>query len=331
MDTEVNKERIEQIHTILTEFASGNFAYKLKRTDLDDDIETITALINMTFEEIKDSFLHQGYTNLNEIHKHLVKTFFILNMEGTIIAYNSRIKQLLFFDDNELQEKAFSSFLTEDSQLTWKSLKSKLALTDLSSYEEYVVLSFKTKKDLILTTNCLVSKFVDGINQSERILVTSIEIIIDSKERDIELRKAISSGNGKSNTDTDKTLVNNKNTRTSLSSNDIRKIRQVHDHIISNLDKPLSLLTDLAHSFGTNEYKLKYGFKQLYGQTVFRFLMHERLRKASILIQHTDIPIKEIAHTTGFISGTHFSKAFKDKYGYTPRDLRKQTYNDPSD
>ncbi|PHS51027.1 MAG: hypothetical protein COB01_11465 [Lutibacter sp.] len=329
MHQEVNKERIKQIHTMLMEFASGNFAYKLERTDLDDDIEALTALVNMTFQEIKDSFLHQGYVNLNETYKHFVQMFFVLDLEGTIIAFNSRIKQMLLFDDHELQEKDFSSFLTQDSKLAWNRLKSKLTLKDLSSHEEFIELSFKTKQDLILTTNCLVSKFIDGINQSERIIVTSIEIVKNSKEREIELRKTVSSEKGKNKTGKHTLNTNNQNKRLSLSSTDIRKIREIHDHIINNLDKPLSSLIELAHSVGTNEYKLKYGFKQLYGQTVFRFLINERLRKASILIQHTDIPIKEVAHVTGFISFPHFSKAFKEKYAYTPRDLRKQSYQDP--
>ncbi|WP_162880173.1 helix-turn-helix transcriptional regulator [Mariniflexile rhizosphaerae] len=116
----------------------------------------------------------------------------------------------------------------------------------------------------------------------------------------------------------------NKDSR--LNSSDIRKIRQIHDYILKNLEKPLSPLIELAHTFGTNEYKVKQGFKQLYGQTVFRFLIDERLRKASVLVQHSDIPLKEVAHITGFISVPHFSKAFKNKYGYTPRDLRKQSY-----
>ncbi|MDO5989546.1 hypothetical protein Q4Q39_19245 [Flavivirga amylovorans] len=74
-DDDTNKERIKQIHTMLLEFASGNFAYKIERSDLDDDIEALTALVNMTFEEIKASFLHQGYANLNETYKHLVQMF----------------------------------------------------------------------------------------------------------------------------------------------------------------------------------------------------------------------------------------------------------------
>ncbi|MEP5341660.1 MAG: helix-turn-helix domain-containing protein [Algibacter sp.] len=330
MHDEINKERLKQIHTILMEFASGNFSHKIERTDLNDDIEALTALINMTFEEIKDSFLHQGYTNLNETYKHLVQVFFVLDMEDTIVTFNSRIKQLLFLEDTELQGKAFSSFLTQESKLAWGQLKSKFEHADENASEEFIVLCFKTKEHLILTANCLVSKFIDGIDQSERIIVTSLEIVMNSKKRGIELRKTINSTIDKSKKDKQTHPANNKNKQPNLSSTDIKKIRDVYDHIINNLDKPLSPLIELAHAFGTNEYKLKYGFKQLYGQTVFRFLINERLRKASILIQHSDIPIKEVAHSTGFISVPHFSKAFKEKYGFTPRDLRKQFYNDPT-
>ncbi|MDD7888263.1 AraC family transcriptional regulator [Flavivirga sp. 57AJ16] len=323
-DDETNKERIKQIHTMLMEFASGNFAYNIERSNLDDDIEALIALVNMTFQEIKSSFIHQGYANLNETYKHLVQMFFVLDMEDSIIAFNSRIKQMLFFDDNELRKKIFSTFLTQDSKLAWDGLKSKLASTNLDAHEEYIVLSFKTKQQLILTTNCLVSKYVEQDNQSERIVITSIEIIKNSIERDIELQKMVSSRKDK-NKATKHLQTSTKSKQLNLSFSDIRKIRKVHDHIINNLDKPLAPLIELAHTFGTNEYKLKYGFKQLYGQTVFRFLINERLRKASVLIQHTDTSIKEVAHVTGFISAPHFSKAFKEKYGFTPRDLRKQS------
>ncbi|GAA3648765.1 helix-turn-helix domain-containing protein [Flavivirga jejuensis] len=319
-EDKTNKERIEQIHTMLMEFASGNFAYKLERSNLDDDIEALTALVNMTFEEIKDSFLHQGYANQSETYKHLIQMFFVLDVEGTIVAFNSRIKQMLFFDDNELQGNPFSTFLTQNSKLAWNDLKSKLVSTNLDAYEEFIMLSFKTKQNLILTTNCLASLFNDRTNKSERIVITSIEIIKNRIERE-----NLNSGMGISETAGEAPNNSKKNKQLNLSFSDIRKIRNVHNHIVNNLDKQLSPLIELAHTFGTNEYKLKYGFKQLYGQTVFRFLIDERLRKASILIQHTDTSIKEVAHVTGFVSAPHFSKVFKEKYGFTPRDLRKQS------
>ncbi len=327
-DDEINKERIKQIHNMLMEFASGNFAYKLERSDLDDDIEALTALVNMTFEEIKGSFLHQGYVNLNETYKHLVQMFFVLDTDDTIVAFNSRIKQMLFFGEDELRLKSFDSFLSEDSKQAWNGLKSKLNNTNLDSHEEFITLSFRTNQQLLLSTNCLVSKFVDSVNQSERIVVTSIEIIKSSSERVEELRKSVSSGKV-GNKLPKYAPAPSKSKQLNLSFTDIRKIRKVHDHIINNLEKPLSPLIELAHTFGTNEYKLKYGFKQLYGETVFRFLINERLRKARLLIQYTDTSIKEVAHLTGFISAPHFSKAFKEKYGFTPRDLRKQSNNEP--
>ncbi|MDO5989545.1 AraC family transcriptional regulator [Flavivirga amylovorans] len=234
---------------------------------------------------------------------------------------------MLLFDDHELQDKTFSTFLTDDSKLAWNGLKSKLAKINIDAQEEFILLSFRTKQKLILTTNCLVSKFIDKVNQSERVVITSIEIIKNSTERETELRKTVSSGKNQNKIASLSSNVT-KSKQLNLSFADIRKIRKIHDHIINNLDKPLSPLIELAHTFGTNEFKLKYGFKQLYGQTVFRFLINERLRKASVLIQHTDTSIKEVAHVTGFISAPHFSKAFKEKYGYTPRDLRKRSNND---
>lgn len=317
----INKERIEQIHNILMEFASGNFSYKLERSDLNDDIEALIALVNMTLEEIRGSFLHQGYANLNDTYKHLVQMFFVLDMEGSIIAFNSRIKQMLLFSDDELQGNAFSTFLTQDSISDWNELKPKLIDANQDTFEEFISLSFKTKEDLILTTNCLVNKYVDPINQSERIVVTSIEIIKNSMERKIKLKEMVNAIKNKKS----EPVKQGSNILFNLSHSDIRKIREVHDHIISNLDKPLSPLIELAHTFGTNEYKLKYGFKQLYGQTIFRFLIDQRLTRASVLIQHTETSIKEVAHVTGFISAPHFSKVFKEKYGFTPRELRKQS------
>lgn len=328
MLTAIHRERLQRIHTILVEFASGNFLFKLERTEMEDEIEALVVLINMTLEEIKDSFLHQGYVNLQETYKQFIQLFFVLNMEDTIIAFNSRIQQLLFIEDKKQQENAFSYFLTQDSKLKWKNFKSKITTTKQNKIDEFLTLSFKTNQHLILTTNCLIGTFLDKISQQQRLIVTSIEIIKDSKERELALLKAINLGTKKNKVQKETPHSSLSTKRANLGASDIRKIRGVHDHIMNNLGKPLSPLIELAHSFGTNEYKLKYGFKKLYGQTVFRFLLHERLRKASILIQHTDIQLKEVAYITGFKSVPHFSKAFKEKYGYTARDLRKQSHND---
>ena len=105
----------------------------------------------------------------------------------------------------------------------------------------------------------------------------------------------------------------------------MRKIREGRDLIMNNLENELPSLKEFAHQLGTNEFKLKYGFKQLYGTSVYRFLLQERLRKSKMLIQHTDHSIKTIAYQTGFKSIPHFSRVFKKTFGYTPTALRKST------
>ena len=105
---------------------------------------------------------------------------------------------------------------------------------------------------------------------------------------------------------------------------DIHLLQKVYDHILHNLEKPLPSLKQLAHDFGTNEYKLKRGFKQVFKKTIFQFHHGERLRKARLLVEHSGIPLPVIAKMSGFKDYPNFSKAFKKKFGHSPKQLQKQ-------
>ena len=123
------------------------------------------------------------------------------------------------------------------------------------------------------------------------------------------------------------TQSNNQKQKIRLTFEDIHKIREGHNIIINNLEKDFPSLKDFALQLGTNEFKLKYGFKELYGTTVHRFLMEERLRKSIMMIQFSGQSIKAIAQMTGFKSISHFSRSFKKRFDYTPSDLRKKSLN----
>ena len=112
-----------------------------------------------------------------------------------------------------------------------------------------------------------------------------------------------------------------------MSFEDIRKIREGHDIIINNLEMDFPSLKDFALQLGTNEFKLKYGFKELYGTSVYRFLKEERMRKSKMMIQYSGQSLKTSAQMTGFKSMAHFSRTFKKRYGYTPSELRKKALN----
>ena len=325
MYTENDKKRMERIRTMLMEFVTRNFAYRLERTESNDEIEALTALLNMTAEESMGSLLHLAHVNQYETYKHLSLIFFMLDKDDTIMTFSPGAKQLVTYD--ELREKPFYSILTDKSKRAWTRLKAKPAWKETTAHEEYIELSFKTKEDLIFTTNCLVSRPINGTDQPGRIMVTAVDLVKGSEEMVRELRELVGSGKETDTIDRYVPHTKHEKARIKLFAEDIRKLRQVREYILNNLEGSIPPIKQLANSVGTNEYKLKYGFKKLYGQTVRRFIVHERLRKASLLVQHTDIPFTRIALKIGLKNAGHFSRLFKEKYGYTPSELRKQTSN----
>lgn len=106
-----------------------------------------------------------------------------------------------------------------------------------------------------------------------------------------------------------------------LSSSDIEKIRQVREYILQHLDNP-GTLRSLSHKVGTNVFKLKKGFKWLYGTTVFEFLREERMQRAKVLLLETDIPVAQIAFVIGYKNHSNFTAFFRKRFGYPPSKLR---------
>ena len=64
-----------------------------------------------------------------------------------------------------------------------------------------------------------------------------------------------------------------------------------------------------------NVFKLKNGFKQLFGYCVFGFFKEERIKKGQLLLESTDLPIKTIAGMCGYSSGSHFRRDIKGRDG----------------
>jgi AraC-like DNA-binding protein len=85
--------------------------------------------------------------------------------------------------------------------------------------------------------------------------------------------------------------------------------------------KPPSL-HDLALMIGTNECKLKNGFKTLFSTTVFGYLFDYRMKLACQYLQDTSKTIQEIAELTGYEYHSHFSTAFKRKFSVSPQVYR---------
>lgn len=110
-------------------------------------------------------------------------------------------------------------------------------------------------------------------------------------------------------------------TKLKLSPADIRKLQEVKDRLVDDPAHTPTLAV-LAKATGLNEFKLKAGFKELFGTTVFGFLGGHRLQLAKTAIEKTDRSLTDIALETGFSSIYHFSYAFKKKFGTSPSRYR---------
>ncbi|WP_126244206.1 helix-turn-helix transcriptional regulator [Chitinophaga rhizosphaerae] len=103
---------------------------------------------------------------------------------------------------------------------------------------------------------------------------------------------------------------------------DVSRLQSVKDFLREHfLDQQLSL-NFLCRRFGLNEFKLKKGFKQLFGNTVFGYVQEMRMKTARRLIVEEKRNVNEVADFLGYSSPNHFSAAFKRLYGFPPAKLK---------
>ncbi|MCU0526241.1 MAG: AraC family transcriptional regulator [Elainella sp. Prado103] len=111
--------------------------------------------------------------------------------------------------------------------------------------------------------------------------------------------------------------------RCTLHPNDIERLHHAQEILIKNLINPPSLL-DLARQVGLNDYKLKQGFRQVFGTTVFGYLQTYRMQQAQRLLAEPDSSVAWVAQRIGYASQSRFCDAFKRQFGLSPRAYRMQ-------
>lgn len=75
---------------------------------------------------------------------------------------------------------------------------------------------------------------------------------------------------------------------------------------------------ELAQTVGLNEFKLKNGFRQIFGTTVFKHLHNCRMEKARQLLEEGNYTVTQVAWTVGFANRGDFAAAFRRKFGVNP-------------
>lgn len=108
----------------------------------------------------------------------------------------------------------------------------------------------------------------------------------------------------------------------SLSKEDLFALNRAKEVLDKTFVHPLTI-SQLSKRVYLNEYKLKTGFKQCFGQTIYGYILEKRMELARLLIEQQRFRISDIAGMVGYANTSHFISAFNKKYGATPGEFTK--------
>jgi DNA-binding response OmpR family regulator len=97
--------------------------------------------------------------------------------------------------------------------------------------------------------------------------------------------------------------------------------RSTCDLLKSRLAWPPSI-AELARAAATQERKLNEVFRRRLGMTVFEYLQELRLDGARRALEASPLQIQQIAESVGYQNAGDFTRAFKRRYGLSPRQYR---------
>ena len=100
--------------------------------------------------------------------------------------------------------------------------------------------------------------------------------------------------------------------------NNVKKIKNAKEIIIERMTDPPSLI-DLSKEVEISVKNLKEGFKQVYGNTVYGYLIEHKMSVASQMLTSKNYNVNEVAMHLGYSTSSHFISAFKNKFGTTPK------------
>ena len=104
----------------------------------------------------------------------------------------------------------------------------------------------------------------------------------------------------------------------------IRRIHKVQDYIEKHLGQPISI-EELSNAAGFSKYHFSRIFQGILQEPLAHYVNRIRMEAALFLLAHReDKNMTDIAYELGFTDSAVFSRAFKNFYGLSPREYRKE-------
>ncbi len=103
------------------------------------------------------------------------------------------------------------------------------------------------------------------------------------------------------------------------SDDDLARLERARDLLATQMDRELTLAY-LAGAVGLNEFKLKQGFRDVFGTSPHRMLLELRMRRAWALLE-TGCQVAQAGYQVGYAHPPNFSAAFTRFFGRTPKSV----------
>jgi AraC family transcriptional regulator len=99
-----------------------------------------------------------------------------------------------------------------------------------------------------------------------------------------------------------------------------RRLESAIDYIHAHLNGDLSM-TQIAGSVNSSPTHFASLFKRATGISLHQYVIQQRVNRAKLLLETTDLPIPNIAAQVGFANPSHLGYHCKRQTGMTPRQI----------
>lgn len=106
-----------------------------------------------------------------------------------------------------------------------------------------------------------------------------------------------------------------------IKQDDLKKIEHARDILDAEYTYPPTII-ELAKQIALNEFKLKRGFKEYFGTTIYGYVTRLRMEEARRLILDEKKSIGQVAAAVGFNHQSHLTDAFKRYFGILPSEIK---------
>ena len=111
-----------------------------------------------------------------------------------------------------------------------------------------------------------------------------------------------------------------------------QRLMAARDYLLADLANPPTLAR-IAAETGLSAMRIKRGFRELFGHSVYGLFQQERMRDAQRRLRAGGVTVMEVAFDLGYSNPSHFAAAFRKEFGIGPGEFKrgmKHSSGDPA-